>query len=41
MVLISTLHHNDSVNPKTGFSIMLDYNITKGGVDVVDNVCKL
>lgn len=40
VILISTMHHDDLLDPTTGKPHMIiDYNKTKGGVDLVDKMC--
>lgn len=40
VVLISSLHHDDNIDKQSGKpEIIIDYNNTKGGVDVVDRLC--
>lgn len=40
ILLISTMHNDDKVDPETQKpDIILSYNDTKGGVDVVDRLC--
>lgn len=40
VVLISTMHHNKSIDPENGLpEINSFYNITKGGVDALDEKC--
>lgn len=41
VLLLSTMHYDDGVDRKTGKpDIIMDYNKTKGGVDVVDKMCE-
>ncbi|KAJ8945519.1 hypothetical protein NQ314_009194 [Rhamnusium bicolor] len=40
MLLISTSHDDDKIDPQTGKpEMIIDYNQTKCGVDVVDQLC--
>lgn len=40
VLLVSSLHHDDNVDPGTGKpEIILEYNSTKGGVDSLDKLC--
>ena len=40
MILLSTLHDDDDLDPNTRKpQVILDYNQTKGGVDTVDKMC--
>lgn len=40
VILISTMHDDAAIDPDTNKpEIILDYNITKGGVDTVDKMC--
>lgn len=40
VILLSTLHDDDEMDPDSRKpQIILDYNITKGGVDTVDKMC--
>lgn len=40
VLLVSSLHHDDNIDRNSGKpEIILDYNNTKGGVDIVDRLC--
>lgn len=40
VLMISSMHNDDTVDPETGKpEMILDYNATKSGVDVVDKLC--
>ncbi|KAJ8960119.1 hypothetical protein NQ314_006100 [Rhamnusium bicolor] len=40
VLLLSTLHHDDSIDQQTGKpEIVMMYHSTKGGVDIVDKLC--
>lgn len=40
VILLSTLHDDDEMDPETRKpQMILDYNVTKGGVDTVDKMC--
>lgn len=42
VILLSTLHHDASIDSETGKpDIILDYNSTKSGVDVLDRLCSV
>lgn len=41
VMLLSTMHFDDALDRETGKPEMItDYNVTKGGVDVVDKMCE-
>lgn len=40
VILVSSMHDSKSIDPVTGKpDIILDYNLTKGGVDTCDKMC--
>lgn len=43
VLLVSSMHHDDSIDTKNSTDckpeIIMDYNSTKGGVDIVDQLC--
>lgn len=41
VILLSTMHYDDEINKITGKpSVIMDYNATKSGVDILDKMCE-